>query len=292
MWGLFEYAMATGNAAARRSPADGATELFLSHRIFRRGGSGPPVKGSWTALHYPPYWHYDVLQALHLLARMGHARDERTGDALDLLEQRRLPDGRWQAGSYWWQPAQSPRAPEVVDWGRGEPNEMITLNALRVLQGAPAAPDRPLAHRVPRTGSRIYSIPMLKFLSRLTDSNDREVRRFEPTVARINELEPEYAALTDADLRGKTEQFRARLRDSLGDLLIPIEQRALTPEEAAESELVVADPTRLSEERKEQHKRERAADRRGARRDPARGLRRRPRGDAASPRPSATTTSS
>ena len=98
---------------------------------------------------------------------------------------------------------------------------------------------------------------MLKFLSRLTDSNDREVRRFEPTVAVINELEPEYAALTDADLRGKTEQFRARLRDALGDLLIPIEQRALTAEEAAESELVVADPTRISEERKEQHKRER-----------------------------------
>ena len=98
---------------------------------------------------------------------------------------------------------------------------------------------------------------MLKFLSRLTDSNDREVRRFEPTVARINELEPEYAALTDADLRGKTEQFRARLRDGLGDLLIPIEQRALTAEEAAESELVVSDPTRISEERKEQHKSER-----------------------------------
>jgi preprotein translocase subunit SecA len=99
---------------------------------------------------------------------------------------------------------------------------------------------------------------MLKFLSRLTDSNEREVRRFEPTVARINELEPEYAALPDAELRGKTEQFRARLRDALGDLLIPIEQRPLTPEQAAESELVVSDPMRISEERKEQHKQERA----------------------------------
>jgi preprotein translocase subunit SecA len=98
---------------------------------------------------------------------------------------------------------------------------------------------------------------MLKFFSRLTDSNEREVRRFEPTVARINELETEYAALTDAELRGKTEQFRDRLRNALGDLLVPIEQRALTPEEAAESELVAADPTRISEERKEQHRRER-----------------------------------
>ena len=99
---------------------------------------------------------------------------------------------------------------------------------------------------------------MLKFLSRLTDSNEREVRRFEPIVARINELEPEYAALTDSELRGKTDQFRARLRDSLGDLLVPIEQRALTPEQAAESELVASDATRISEERKEQHRRERA----------------------------------
>ena len=98
---------------------------------------------------------------------------------------------------------------------------------------------------------------MLKFLSRLSDSNEREVRRFEPSVARINELEPEYTALTDAELRAKTGQFRTRLRDALGDLLVPIEQRALTPEEAAESELIAPDPTRISEERKEQHKRER-----------------------------------
>jgi len=98
---------------------------------------------------------------------------------------------------------------------------------------------------------------MLKFLSRLSDSNEREVRRFEPSVVRINELEPEYTALTDAELRAKTEQFRSRLRDALGDLLVPIEQRALTPEEAAESELIAPDPTRISEERKEQHKRER-----------------------------------
>ncbi|MDQ2853590.1 MAG: preprotein translocase subunit SecA, partial [Chloroflexota bacterium] len=98
---------------------------------------------------------------------------------------------------------------------------------------------------------------MLKFLSRLSDSNEREVRRFEPSVARINELEPEYTALTDAELRAKTERFRTRLRDALGDLLVPIEQRALTPKEAAESELIAPDPTRISEERKEQHKRER-----------------------------------
>ena len=34
---------------------------------------------------------------------------------------------------------------------------------------------------------------MLKFLSRLTDSNEREIRQLEPLAARINELEPDSA---------------------------------------------------------------------------------------------------
>src|SRR5687768_9969937 len=57
MWGLFEYARAAGNRAARGA-ADRAAELFLSHRVFRRHGSGEPIHRSWLALHYPPYWHY------------------------------------------------------------------------------------------------------------------------------------------------------------------------------------------------------------------------------------------
>ncbi len=135
MWALWEYGRATGGRDALRA-ADRAAELFLEHRVFRRGGSGPPVHSSWVALHYPPFWHYDVLQALHLLARVGRAEDERATDALDLLEQRRLPDGRWRAGGSWWMPPGSSRAPEAVDWGRTGPSPMITLNALRVLKAA------------------------------------------------------------------------------------------------------------------------------------------------------------
>jgi hypothetical protein len=135
MWGLFAYARATGDRAAGGA-AERAAELFLSHRIFRRHGTGEPIHPSWLTLHYPPYWHYDILQALHLLTRMGRARDERAADALDILEQRRLPDGRWQASASWWQPPGSSRAVEAVDWGRGRPSEMATLNALRILRAA------------------------------------------------------------------------------------------------------------------------------------------------------------
>src|SRR3989338_8652256 len=98
---------------------------------------------------------------------------------------------------------------------------------------------------------------MLKFLTRRGDPNEREVQRLLPTVARINELEPQFTPLTDAELRGKTDLLRARLHDAVGDLLIPIEQRAAQEDDEEGSELAVSDPNRLSEERRAQRKQER-----------------------------------
>jgi preprotein translocase subunit SecA len=99
---------------------------------------------------------------------------------------------------------------------------------------------------------------MMKFLSRLTDSNEREVRRLEPIVAQINDLEPEFTALSDAELRARTDDFRARLNERLGELLTPIELRQVPEDEEEETELADGDPARHSEERREQRKRERA----------------------------------
>jgi hypothetical protein len=111
--------------------------LFLEHRLYRSLSTGAPIHDSWLRFRYPPYWHYDILQALLILTRMGLARDERTSDALEIVESRRKKDGRWRASGYWWAPPGSDRHNvEVTDWGRGEPNEMITLNALRVLNAA------------------------------------------------------------------------------------------------------------------------------------------------------------
>ncbi len=95
---------------------------------------------------------------------------------------------------------------------------------------------------------------MMKFLSKLVDSNDREVRKLEPFVERANALEPEMTALTDAELAAKTDELRSRLRDELGELLVPIELREGVEED---SELTAANPTLLAEQRKEQRKRER-----------------------------------
>ena len=53
------------------------------------------------------------------------------------------------------------------------------------------------------------------------NSNERQIRRMRPIVARINELEPAMQALDDAALKAKTEEFRARRQkgESLDDLL-------------------------------------------------------------------------
>ena len=51
--------------------------------------------------------------------------------------------------------------------------------------------------------------------------NDRLIRQYQQTVARINAMEPEIAALSDEALRGKTDEFRQRLAggEALDNLL-------------------------------------------------------------------------
>jgi preprotein translocase subunit SecA len=112
---------------------------------------------------------------------------------------------------------------------------------------------------------------MMKFLNRLVDSNEREVRRLEPLVEEINALDEEYRALSDDGLRAKTTEFREHLAERLGDLLLPMELRGASnpgadgeaPEIVGEladweedSELTARDPARIAERRKEQRKRE------------------------------------
>jgi preprotein translocase subunit SecA len=98
---------------------------------------------------------------------------------------------------------------------------------------------------------------MFKFLNRLSDSNEREIRALGPLIERIGALEPEVQALSDAELATQTEKLRARLRDAVGDLLTPIELRETDPEaDAAESTLAGADAARLADDLKQQRERE------------------------------------
>ena len=133
LWGLNEYLRATKDDTVRTA-VDRAAELFLRHRLFRSCHGGTVIDPRWEKLHYPLYWHYDILQALRVLDRVGKLKDPRTREALDIIASKRSSSGTWCAeGRYWRKGRASAPNTEVVDWGNEGPSEMITLNALRVL---------------------------------------------------------------------------------------------------------------------------------------------------------------
>ena len=134
LWGLVEWHKVTQDKKAQ--PAiNRAAELFLRHRLFRSEKTDAVIDDEWLKLHYPLYYHYDILQALVILSRAGKTRDVRCNEALDHIESKCRADGCWRAEGYFWKPTGESNA-DVVDWGRSGPNEMITLNALRVLKSA------------------------------------------------------------------------------------------------------------------------------------------------------------
>jgi hypothetical protein len=143
MWGLHEFAAATG-AAWAGDAAERTAEMFLAHRLFRSLRTGKVLREQWLAPRYPPYWHYDVMQGLLILSRMGRADDPRAADALEVVESLRAADGRWAPSGYWWKLGDGKGNTDVVDWGHGGPNELLTLNALRVLKAAEARRAPPL----------------------------------------------------------------------------------------------------------------------------------------------------
>ena len=141
LWGLIEYQRATGDRNFLK-PIERASEFFLQHNLFRSDHTGEIIHPEMVKLHYPVYWHCDILQELVILSRAGRLGDRRTKEALDIVEKKRGSDRLWHAEDYYWNFKQRASTKvqvsntEVVDWGRKDPNELITLNALRVLKSS------------------------------------------------------------------------------------------------------------------------------------------------------------
>ena len=125
-------------------PIERASEFFLQHHLFRSDHTRDIIHPSMVKLHYPLYWHCDILQELMILSRAGKLDDPRTQEALDIVEKKRDPKGLWHANDYYWNMRRKPIGRtkllvsnvEVVDWGRKEASKMITLNALRTLKAS------------------------------------------------------------------------------------------------------------------------------------------------------------
>ncbi len=54
---------------------------------------------------------------------------------------------------------------------------------------------------------------MFKFLESMFDSNEKQIKKMQPIIDEINKLEPEFQALTDNELKNKTQEFRSYITD-------------------------------------------------------------------------------
>ncbi len=140
--GLAAHARATGDEAASDA-AERAADIFLKRRLLYRLRDGKLMDSRFAKLHYPPYWHYDFLFGLKVLAEADLIGDPRCSDALDLLESKRLRSGGWPAEARWYRTpcgrTKRGSGKEAVTWapsGKRRTNEFVTVDALYVLRAA------------------------------------------------------------------------------------------------------------------------------------------------------------
>lgn len=138
MRGLHLYAQHTGDKKARQAVAR-AAEVFLTRNLYKRARDGVVIREEFTKLHYPLYWHYDILGALKVFAEIGVTKDARLQDALMLLKSKELPAGGWPVENKYYTKVsnQIGLGADYVGWGGTsvkKMNEWVTADALYVLK--------------------------------------------------------------------------------------------------------------------------------------------------------------
>ena len=137
--GLALHAKLTGNENSKRA-TERTAEIFLKRSLFRRERGGQIIHSEFKKFHYPPYWHYDVLFGLKVLAEVGFIGDPRCQEALDLLESKQLPDGGWPAEKKYYRVTDKKGlGRSLVNWGgtsKLRMNEWVTADGLFVLKAA------------------------------------------------------------------------------------------------------------------------------------------------------------
>ncbi len=115
-------------------------ELFLKRKLFKRIRDEKVINKKWVMLHYPPYWHYDILMALKVLGEADKLLDKSCNEALDLLESKRLADGGFpKEESYCQSSNPDARYFSPGDWKRVSKtrmNEWVTIDSLYILKKA------------------------------------------------------------------------------------------------------------------------------------------------------------
>ncbi|MET1061082.1 MAG: hypothetical protein ABWX84_15890 [Nocardioides sp.] len=125
--GLLEYEQSGGTITVAEARRRGE-EYLLERHLFRRKSTGEVPNEHWLEFSWPPRWHYDALRALDHFRRTGEAPDGRIAEAVQLVRDKRQPDGTWLLENT--HPGETQLAFEDGD---GRPSRWNTLRALRVL---------------------------------------------------------------------------------------------------------------------------------------------------------------
>ncbi|MFN8455484.1 MAG: hypothetical protein U0401_12590 [Anaerolineae bacterium] len=137
--GLALYSRLTGHSRARQA-VERAAEIFLKRNLFQRQRDGQVISPDFVKLHYPCYWHYDILFGLKVMTEASFSDHPGSRKALELLESKRLPDGGFPAeAKYYRLTTTTMSGRSLVDWGgtsQKRMNEFITADALYVLKAA------------------------------------------------------------------------------------------------------------------------------------------------------------
>ncbi len=121
-----------------------AAEVFLARHLFKRKSDGQVIHPEFCKIHYPCYWHYDILFGLKIMAESGFIHDSRCEDALNMLEEKELSGDGWTTdGRAYYKVSQQADKPQLnydkISWGRKKDstiNEWTTVDALYVLSEA------------------------------------------------------------------------------------------------------------------------------------------------------------
>jgi len=157
VWAYSEIPRQTWTRRMKRSIERGA-EFLLTHHLYKADHhQWVPMNRTFTTLHFPMYFYYDVLHGLRVLTKLGYGDDERMRDAAHLIMSKRRPDGKWVLESDWFsepgtstrwlKPKASENPPIPTDpWGNslagatrydleqvGRPSKWITLSCYRAL---------------------------------------------------------------------------------------------------------------------------------------------------------------
>ncbi len=136
--GLIEYERAVGPAPEIAAARRRAEEYLLERALFRRRSTGQAALPAFLELAYPPRYHYDILRALDYFRSAGVEPEPRMREAVQILETKRQPDGRWFLERSHDDVLALPFGESV-----GEPSRWNTLRALRVLRWYARAPLEP-----------------------------------------------------------------------------------------------------------------------------------------------------